>query len=99
MAIEDGKGRKVAELKKRKIGAVRENLVVKVHGDRDWQVHVSILDHEFTIKEGGWWTIVTVHKNWVTPIKDAYFVDVDKDCDDTALALAVVMGLEDMSED
>ena len=98
MAIEDGKGRKVAELKKRKVGVVRENFVVKVHGDRDWQVHGSILDHKFTIKEGGR-TIVTVHKNWVTPIKDAYFIDVDEDCDDTALALAVVMGLEDMAED
>ncbi len=27
------------ELKKRKIGLVRENFVVKVYGDRDWQVY------------------------------------------------------------
>jgi hypothetical protein len=50
------------------------------------------------IKEGGK-TIVTVHKNWATPIKDAYFIDIDEDCDDTALALMVVIGLEHMTND
>ena len=40
-----------------------------------------------------------VHKNWVTPIKDCYFIDIDDGCDDKALALMVVIGLEDMSED
>ena len=98
MTIEDDDGRKIAELKKRKVGVVRDNFVVKVRGDRDWQVHGSILEHNFKIKEGGK-TIVTVHKNWVTPIKDAYFIDIDEDCDDTALALMVVIGLEDMTND
>ena len=98
MTIEDDDGRKIAELKKRKVGVVRDNFVVKVRGDRDWQVHGSILEHDFKIKEGGK-TIVTVHKNWVTPIKDAYFIDIDEDCDDTALALMVVIGLEHMTND
>ncbi|KAL9189372.1 hypothetical protein ACHAXT_009047 [Thalassiosira profunda] len=95
MTIEDGNGKKVAEIKKRKVGVVRENFVVKVKGDRDWQIHGSVLDHEFKVKEGGK-TIVEVHKNWVTPIKDAYFIDVDYD--DQALALAVVCGLENLAE-
>ena len=81
---------------KRKVGVVRENFVVKVKGDRDWQIHGSVLDHEFKVKEGGK-TIVEVHKNWVTPIKDAYFIDVDYD--DQALALAVVCGLENLADD
>ena len=98
MAIEDDDGRKIAELKKREVGLVRDNFVVKVRGDRDWQVHGSVLEHNFKIKEGGK-TIVTVHKNWVAPIKDAYFIDIDEDCDDGALALMVVIGLENLNED
>ncbi|KAL7534094.1 hypothetical protein ACHAWF_004718 [Thalassiosira exigua] len=96
MAIEDGDGRKVAEIKKRAVG-VRDHFVVKIRGGRDWQVHGSILEHNFKIKEGGK-KIVTVHKNWVAPIKDAYFIDIDEDCDDNALALMVVIGLEDMTD-
>ena len=98
MKIEDGDGEKVAEIKKLAVGVVRDNYLVKVRGDRDWQVHGAILDHDFTIKEGGK-TIVKVHKNWVTPIKDCYFIDIDEDCDDKALALIVVIGLEAMSEE
>jgi len=98
MKIEDGNGDEIAKIKKRAVGVVRDNFVVKVSGDRDWQIHGAILDHDFTIKENGK-TVVKVHKNWVTPIKDCYFIDIDEDCDDKALALMVVIGLEDMSED
>ena len=97
MAIEDASGHKVAELKKRTVGAVRDNFTVKIWGDRDWQVHGSINEHNFKINEGGK-KIVTVHKNWVAPINDAYFIDIDEDCDDNALALMVVIGLEDMTD-
>jgi len=98
MKIEDGDGEKVAEIKKRAIGVVRDNFVVKVHGDRDWQIHGSILEHDFTVKEGDK-TVVKVHKNWVTPIKDSYFIDIDEDCDDKALAIMTVIGLEAMAEE
>jgi uncharacterized protein YxjI len=96
MAIEDAGGDTIAELKKRGVGVVRDNFVVKVRGDRDWQVHGSILEHDFKIKEGGK-SIVTVHKNRVSPIKDSYFIDIDEDCDDEALALMVVIGLDEMT--
>ena len=98
MKIEDGNGDEIAKIKKREVGVVRDNFVVKVRGDRDWQINGAILDHDFTVKENGK-TIVKVHKNWVTPIKDCYFIDINEDCDDKALALMVVIGLEDMSED
>lgn len=99
MAIEDSDGNKVAEIKKRVIGVVRDNFVVKVRdGNTNWQVHGSILEHNFTIKEGGK-SIVTVHKNWIAPIKDAYFIDIDEDCPDNALAVMVVVGLEDLTRD
>ena len=130
MAIEDSSGDKVAELKKRAIGVVRDNFVVKIRGDRDWrelsscvcswswlvplssdtlhflhslrffysEVHGSILEHDFKIKEDGR-SIVTVHKNWIAPIKDAYFIDIDEDCDDEGLALMVVIGLESLTNE
>lgn len=98
MAIEDGNGEKVAEIKKRAIGVVRDNFVVKIRDDRDWQVHGSILEHNYTIKEGGK-SICTVHKNWVAPIKDAYFIDIDDDCDDNALAVMVVIALDAMDDE
>lgn len=52
----------------------------------------------FTVKEGGK-TIIKVHKNRVTPIKDCYFIDIDEDCDDTALAIMTIIGLEAMAEE
>eukprot|EP00536_Pseudo-nitzschia_multiseries_P007845 jgi/Psemu1/240606/estExt_Genewise1.C_1890030 len=96
MAIEDGDGKKIAEIKKRAIGVVRDNFVVKVKGDKNWQIHGSILQHDFTIKEGGQ-EIVKVHKNWIAPIRDCYFIDVHG-TDDVALALMVVIGLEAMTD-
>ena len=97
MAIEDDRGHKIAEIKKRSIGVVRDNFVVKVRGEDNWQVHGSILEHNFTIKENGR-EIVKVHKKWVAPIKDCYFIDIHG-TDDVALALMIVIGLESMTED
>lgn len=34
--------------------------------------------------------------NWVAPSKDAYFIDIDEDCDDNALAIAI--GFEELAE-
>mmetsp|Transcript_7450 Transcript_7450/g.21712 ORF Transcript_7450/g.21712 Transcript_7450/m.21712 type:complete len:266 (+) Transcript_7450:154-951(+) len=96
MAIEDADGKKIAEIKKRAIGVVRDNFVVKVRGDKNWQIHGSILQHNFTIKEGGE-EIVKVHKNWIAPIRDCYFIDIHG-TDDVALALMVVIGLEAMTD-
>ena len=95
MAIEDENGRKVAEIKKRVVGVVRDNFVIKVKGDTNWQCHGSILEHDFTIKENGK-LVAKVHKKWITPIKDRYFIDV-VDSKDAALVLMVAIGLEEMS--
>jgi len=96
MAIEDGDGNKIAEIKKRAIGIVRDNFVVKIRGEDNWQIHGSIFEHNFTIKEDGT-EIIKVHKKWIAPIRDCYFVDVHG-TDDIALALMVVIGLEAMTE-
>lgn len=96
MAIEDADGRKVAEIKKRAVGIVRDNFVVKIRGETNWQVHGSILEHNFTIKENGR-QIVNVHKNWIAPLRDCYFIDIHG-TDDVALALMVVIALEAMTD-
>jgi len=97
MAIEDEDGNKIAEIKQRKVGVVRDNFVVKIRDETDWQVHGSILEHDFTIKEDGR-QIVKVHKKWIAPIKDCYFIDVEQ-TDDVALALMVVIGLEALTNE
>lgn len=97
MAIENHDGEKIAEIKKRSIGVVRDNFVVKIRDDTNWQVHGSILEHDFTIKEEGK-QIVKVHKKWIAPIKDCYFIDVEH-TDDVALALMVVIGLEALTNE
>mmetsp|Transcript_19603 Transcript_19603/g.21912 ORF Transcript_19603/g.21912 Transcript_19603/m.21912 type:complete len:216 (+) Transcript_19603:64-711(+) len=97
MEIEDEEGNKIAEIKKRSVGVVRDNFVVKIRGEDNWQIHGSVLEHDFTIKEHGK-DIVKVHKNWVAPIKDCYFIDIHG-TDDTALALMVVIGIESLTDD
>ena len=95
MAIEDEDGQKIAEIKKRVVGVVRDNFVIKIRGERNWQCHGSILEHDFTIKENGN-VIAKVHKKWVTPIKDRYFIDIE-DSEDAALVLMVAVALDELS--
>ncbi|CAB9511034.1 Pfam:DUF567 [Seminavis robusta] len=97
MAIEDSDGHKVAEIKKKVIGLVRDNFVVKVRGDTNWVIHGSILEHDFTILEDGE-EIVSVHKNWISPVRDCYFIDINEGVDE-GLALCVCIALESMTEE
>jgi len=96
MTIEDDDGNKVAEIKKRTVGVVRDNYVVKVRGTTDWQVHGTILEHDYRINEGGR-QVVHVHKNWVAPIRDCYMIDVHS-TNDVALALCVCIALDSMED-
>lgn len=97
MAIHDANGERVAEIKKKFIGVVRDNYVVKIRGEKNWKIHGSILEHNFTILEDDE-EIVTVHKRWIAPIRDCYMIDI-KDGVDEGLALCVCVALESMSED
>ena len=96
MTIEDNDGHKVAEIKKKAIGVVRDNFVVKVRGDTNWQIHGSILEHEYTIKENGR-EIMNVHKKWIAPVQDCYFIDISEGVDE-GLALCVCIALESMED-
>lgn len=98
MAIEDADGEKVAEIKKKVIGIVRDNFVVKVRGETNWHIKGSILEHDFTIEEDGN-EIVTIHKNWITPVpgrEDCYFIEINEGVDE-GLALCVCVALESLS--
>lgn len=61
MAIEDGYGEKIAEIKKRVVDVVRDSFVIKIRGERDWACHGSILEHHFTNKEHGE-LVAQIHK-------------------------------------
>merc|ERR1719410_1360311 len=69
MAIHDGSGDKVAEIVKREIGVVRDNYTVKVRGERNWEIHGSVLEHDYTFREGGR-VIATIHEKWIAPVQD-----------------------------
>jgi len=97
MAIEDANGDKVAEIKKKVIGIVRDNFVVKVREDTDWIIHGTVLEHDYTIKENGR-RIVMVHKKWIAPIQDCYFIDIEPGVDE-GLALSVCIALEAMDDE
>lgn len=96
MAIEDAEGDKVAEIKKKFIGVLRDNFVVRIRDETDWHIHGSVLEHDFTIKENGE-EIVSVHKNWIAPVRDCYFIDISEGVDE-GLALSVCVALESMTD-
>ncbi|CAB9501803.1 Pfam:DUF567 [Seminavis robusta] len=95
MAIEDADGNKVAEIKKKVLGLLRDNFVVKVRDDTDWAIKGSILEHDFTIEEDGN-EIVKVHKNWIAPVRDCYYIEISEGVDE-GLALCVCIALESMT--
>jgi len=97
MAIEDGSGDKVAEIVKREVGVVRDNYVVKIRGDRNWEIHGSILEHDYTFREGGR-VIATIHEKWIAPVQDCYFIDV-KEGEDHALVLCCAIALDCIEDD
>jgi len=96
MAIEDGNGDKIAEILKREIGVVRDNYVVKIRDETNWEIHGSILEHDYTIREAGR-VIATIHEKWIAPVQDCYFIDVH-DGEDHALVLCVAIALDSIED-
>lgn len=94
--ITDKKGDEVAKMKKREIGVAKDHYVVQIKGERNWEIHGSILKHDYTIREGGK-VVATIHDKWIAPVKDCYFIDIDKG-KDTALALCVCIALDSIED-
>ncbi|MBQ7372404.1 MAG: LURP-one-related family protein [Blautia sp.] len=80
-------GEKVAEIKK-KMALFKAKYIVEGPG---WEVKGSILDHDYTITDGGR-EIIRLHKAWFS-WGDSYEIDIS-DGTDEALALAVVLAID-----
>jgi uncharacterized protein YxjI len=63
MEVEDASGNQIAMVKKALISPVRDRFVVKIGNGPDLDVKGNILDHEYTIGEGGS-KIAEVSKKW-----------------------------------
>jgi uncharacterized protein YxjI len=94
MAIEDGGGNKVAEVKKALITPVRDRWTVKIRGGPDLDVQGNILDHEYEIREGRR-KIAQVSKKWFR-VRDTYGVEIAPDQEDVVI-LAVTVALDNMA--
>ena len=80
-------GEQVAEIKK-KMALFKAKYIVEGPG---WDVKGSILDHDYTILDGGR-EVVRLHKAWLS-WGDSYEIDIS-DGTDEVLALAVVLAID-----
>ena len=93
MEIEDADGHSVATVKKAMITPLRERWTVDVANGPDLRVKGNIVDHEYTIEDGGT-TVAEVSKKWFR-VADTYGVEVASG-QDPALLLAITAVLDTM---
>ena len=65
---------KVAEVKKNRFTPFREKFTIDVEGSDDLEMRGNLLDHEFTVEQGGR-EVAAVSKRWFT-VRDTYGVDI-----------------------
>lgn len=94
MAIEDGQGKPIAEVKKALITPMRDRWTVKIRNGPDMDVQGNILDHEYEIKEGRR-KVAQVSKKWFR-VRDTYRVEVAPGQEDVVI-LAVTVALDNMA--
>jgi uncharacterized protein YxjI len=92
MGIEDKDGHHVATVKKALISPFRDRWHVDVADGRDLEVKGSIVDHEYTIENGG--KAAEVSKKWFR-VADTYGVEVQPG-HDPVLILAIAAVLDTM---
>jgi uncharacterized protein YxjI len=91
MEIEDPDGNSVATVKKALISPLRNRWTVKVANGPDLEVRGNIVDHEYTIGDGGS-SVAEVSKKWFR-VADTYGVEVAPG-QDPVLILAVTAVLD-----
>ena len=96
MAIDGPDGEQIAVVKKALIAPLRDRWSVNVKNGPDLTVQGSILDHEYTIKEGRN-KIAEVSKRWLS-LTDTYGVEIDPGQNDI-LILAVAIAIDMMAHD
>lgn len=88
-------GQHAAHVRKHMFTPFRDKFTIDIPGPDDLEMSGNLLDHEFTISQGGQ-TVATVSKRWFS-LHDTYAVDVAPGQDDV-LILAAVLAL-DLAED
>ncbi len=96
MEIEDPEGGRIAMVKKALVSPLRDRFEVEVDDGEDLSVHGNIVDHEYTIEQGGA-KVAEVSKRWFR-VRETYGVEVDPGHDD-ALILAVTVCIDQMTRD
>ena len=96
MEIEGPDGQQLAMVKKALISPIRDRFTVKIKNGPDLDVKGNIVDHEYTIGEGGD-SVAQVSKKWFR-IRDTYGVEIEPGQDDVII-LAVAACLDQMAHD
>jgi uncharacterized protein YxjI len=94
MEIEGPGGDRIAMVKKALISPIRDRWVVKIGDGPDIDVKGNIVDHEYTIGDGGD-KIAEVSKKWFR-VADTYGVEIEPGQND-ALILAVTVAVDMMA--
>ena len=93
MDIERG-GDTVARVKKALITPLRDRFSIEVEGGEDLEAKGNIVDHEYTIEQGGH-KVAEVSKRWFR-IRDTYGIEIAPGHDD-AFILAVTVCIDQMT--
>jgi uncharacterized protein YxjI len=88
-------GEQVAGVRKRMFTPFRDRFVIDIPGPDDYEVTGDLLDHEFTVRQGGR-TVATASKQWFT-LRDTYAVEIVPG-ENHLLILASILAV-DLAED
>jgi len=94
MVVDDADGNEIAKIKKALISPFVDRWSVKVKNGEDLDVHGSILDHEYTIKQGRV-KVAEVSKKWFA-FTDTYGVEIEAGQNEI-LILAVAVAIDMMA--
>jgi uncharacterized protein YxjI len=84
-------GEKAAEVRKHFFTPFRDRFTIDIPGPNDLEMSGNLLDHEFTVEQGGR-NVATVSKRWLS-VRDTYAVEV-ADGADALVILAAVLALD-----
>jgi uncharacterized protein YxjI len=84
-------GEKAAEVRKKLFTPFHDKFTIDVPGPDDLEMRGELLDHEYTIEQGGR-EVAAVSKRWLT-VRDTYAVQVAAD-QDPLLIIASVLALD-----
>jgi uncharacterized protein YxjI len=94
MAIEGPNGAQLAMVKQALFTPLRQRFSVNVAGGPDLDAHGNILDHEYTIEQGGR-SVASVSKRWFR-VRDTYGVEIAPGQNDV-LILAIATCIDQLA--